>query len=172
MMRYLAVTLVALLLLSGTATARTKVHEETSGFDGTKTLLVAPHVTGMVKLESVQLSARWNSATPDVVAIGVTLPHANIPASMSFNADGQFIELSAPLSSATAQSSPFHGIEVGQTFIATRHEFERIVAAKKLWVRVTTPQRVFDCHVRDGKEHPAYRTLKMLSDRITKTTAP
>ncbi len=171
-MRYLVGTLAVLLLLSGPASARTKVQEEISGFDGTKTLFVAPHVTGMVRLESVQLSARWNSATPDTVAVGVTLPHANVPTSLSFNADGQIIEFSAPLSSATVQSSPFHGIEVGQTFMTTRHEFERIVAAEKLWVRATTPQRVFDCPVRDGKDHPAYRALKMLSDRILKTTAP
>lgn len=159
-MRYLAGTLAVLVLLSGTASARTKVHEEISGFDGTKTLFVAPHVTGMVKLESVQLSARWNSATPDVVAVGVTLPHANVPVAMSFNADGQIIELSTPLSSATVQSSPFHGIEVGQTFMTTRHEFEQIVAAKRLWVRVMTPQRTFDCPVRDDKEHPAFRALR------------
>lgn len=165
-MRYLASTLAVLLVLSGTASARTKVHEETSGFDGSTTLYVAPHVTGMVRLESVQLSGRWNSAMPDVVAIGVTLARANVPESVSFNADGETIELSAALNDPNVQSSPFYGIEVGRSFVATREQIAKIVNAKRLWVRVATPQRLFDCPVRDGKESPAYRALKMLYERL------
>ena len=165
-MRISTLLLIALCALSAQTQAKTKVHEEVSGFDGTRSLYVAPHVTGMVKLESVQLSGRWNSATPDVVAIGVTLARANVPETVSFNADGEIIELSAPLNYPNVQSSPFHGIEVGRSFVATREQMSKIVNATRLWVRVTTPHRVYDCPVRDGKEHPAHLALKMLNDRI------
>lgn len=165
-MRISTLLLIALCSLSTQTQAKTKVHEEVSGFDGTRSLYVAPHVTGMVKLESVQLSGRWNSATPDAVAIGVTLARANVPETVSFNADGEIIDLSAPLNHPNVQSSPFHGIEVGRSFVATREQMTKIVSAKRLWVRVTTLQRVYDCPVRDGKEHPAYKALKMLADEI------
>ncbi|MCW8041035.1 hypothetical protein [Acinetobacter entericus] len=136
------ILLIAALLLPTLAIAAPKgVNVSTSNFDGAKEVTLKPYGTssciGFGKT-CISVGALWRSASPEVVALDLhTLGVFVNMTNLAINIDGQIIK-AEKVTLAFDHTLTGHYKQSFQRFIITKSDFDKIVAAQKVWLKIST----------------------------------
>lgn len=161
MIRIMFVVVLALVISACATTSGTDPVVGYSGFDDAKTVSIRPHGNACSAMVCTGLGAQWNSAEPDsaVLIVHVFNEYAAISGA-ELNIDGAKVDLSVA-QMVTDFSSPGSGMrESSKGFVVPLSVVDRVLAAKRVWLRVHTPTGYIEDAVIDGpKDSKAYHAL-------------
>lgn len=160
-------------------------HVSYSGFDNAKVIEIAPQRVDWdysntnfitLGLSEMDLGARWNSARSDKVILTIVFQGNYSGISAAFlNIDGEIIVLT-PTPSFTAFSDPSDLDKTSTKEFSTSLEMvEKIINAKRVWMRVLTPTYSVDGELFDSRQtnQPrAYNGLKKFMDTLKGKPSP
>lgn len=159
-MRIIVAAFVLLLTACATTSGTNPVVGD-SGFDNAKTVSINPHGNSCSSMVCTGLGAQWNSSKPEsaILIVQVFNDYAAI-SRVELNIDGQKVELSS-IQTVTDFISPIEGLrESSKGFGVPFSLIEKILAAKRVWLRVHTPTGYIEDAVIDGeKDSKAYHAL-------------
>ena len=154
-------TLIGCSTTSGTG-ARTNV----SNFDGTKSVIIAPHSAACKSMICPLLGATWLDTQPNNIGFSVELLNEiAIINSVAFNIDGEIIKIDAPLSTDFNQDSV---AKSSRTVVVTRYiVLKKILQSKRTWMRLSTSKGNYEVAIIDGSlDSKAYNALKRFDAQV------
>lgn len=160
-MKVLFVMVLAFIISGCATTSGTDPVAGYSGFDNAKTVSIPPHGNACSSMVCTGLGAQWNSSSPDsaILIVQVFNEYAAISRA-ELNIDGEKVSLS-PAQTVTDFSSPGSVMrESSRGFGISFSVIEKILSAKRVWLRVHTPTGYIEDPVIDGeKDSKAYHAL-------------
>jgi len=132
-----------------------------SGFDNAKTVSIRPHGNACSAFVCTGLGAQWNSSNPGSAILIVQIFNEYAAISRAeLNIDGNIETLSSSVT-VTEFSSPGSVMrESSQGFAVSLSLVEKLLSAKRVWLRVHTPTGYIEDAVLDGKkDSKAYHAL-------------
>jgi hypothetical protein len=132
-----------------------------SGFDNAKTVSINPHGNACSSMVCTGLGAQWNSSNPDAAILIVQVFNEYAAISRAeLNIDGKKVSLSSAQTITDFSSSGSAMRESSKGFGIPLSVVEKILSAKRVWLRVHTPTGYIEDPVIDGeKDSKAYHAL-------------
>ena len=142
-----------------------------SGFDGTKEVSLKPYGSSSclsMKQTCVSIGAVWKSSLSDFVGLDLyVLRDFVIMSDLLINIDGEIIRASRVLETSDLKLTGLYK-ESFQRFIINKSDFDRILVAKKVWLKINrTDGSYIETYLIDsGKDTLSFKALHRFSTQI------
>ncbi|OFC71797.1 hypothetical protein [Alteromonas confluentis] len=159
-----------LLALTGCSTKTGLVPtEHHSGFDDARIVNIAPHANACKSISCTGFGLQWSSKYPDSALITVQLfNQLSAIFGAKLNIDGDIITLKENQITTSSDISQDGFIKnSSKAFIISMENLQRITKAKKVWMRVETPDGTLEDAIIDGDtDSKSYYALKRFLAKV------
>lgn len=136
-----------------------------SGFDGSKRVSIEGHGVACDQMLCPLIGANWSSNTPNLVGLKISVMNGLVSInSVDLNIDGEIIKLRE---NTLTDFSTDTVVESSKIFVTDLTVVDKIINAKRAWIRVNTNKGLIENPIIDGsKDSKAYHALKRFKDQL------
>ncbi|WP_332604784.1 hypothetical protein [Acinetobacter sp. ESBL14] len=152
--------------LVGCATTGSAPEVSSSGFDGSKRVSIDGHSVACDQMACPLIGAIWSSNTPDLVGLKISVINTIVSInSVDLNVDGAIIKLRE---NKLTDFSNDMILESSKLFVTDLTVVDKILNAKRAWIRVNTNKGLIENPIIDGtKDSKAYHALKRFKEQLS-----